>query len=383
MEQVINNLLGIFAEGNVAVINLLGEEQRQRRWAVDPARPLQNGLFENEVLVWLATGRNEKMKERFGCSCASFLYIGDLFTYVKIPSGISIQKAVAIYLYRTVDGVSIYVLEDIFKVPAKTISMVFNSINTYIYNVLRPIWIVLPNEDEMEDSAKLFYGLRRLPNVIGAVDGTHIPILSDEIADINRKGVSSVNCMAMVDAHMIVRHTTSGAPGSISDITVYDRSSLFTWAQKLRQHGQRILNGQRVHYCIIGDAIYMSNDTVICPYSAEQLVGRADRQAYNYAQSSTRQRVEQAFGGIKNKFKILKMAQRYGLTAAENARITGYVFESCCVLWNILIYLGDVHFEYDYCDDEMPIILDPVNLDINKEIVVVGMLWCSTIIWCI
>ncbi len=97
--------------------------------------------------------------------------------------------------------------------------MVFNSINTYVYNVLRPIWIVLPNEDEMEDSAKLFYGLRRLPNVIGAVDGTHIPILSDEIADINRKGVSSVNCMAMVDAHMIVWHTTSGAPGSISDIT--------------------------------------------------------------------------------------------------------------------------------------------------------------------
>ena len=97
--------------------------------------------------------------------------------------------------------------------------MVFNSINTYVYNVLWPIWIVLPNEDEMEDSAKLFYGLRRLPNVIGAVDGTHIPILSDEIADINRKGVSSVNCMAMVDAHMIVRHTTSGAPGSISDIT--------------------------------------------------------------------------------------------------------------------------------------------------------------------
>ena len=114
-------------------------------------------------------------------------------------------------MYRIVSGAARYVVEDVFRVSPENISRIIHEVNTYIYTNLRPSFIQLPNDQEMEDSARLFYGHRRIINVIGAVDGTHIPILSNDICDINRKGQKSINCQAFVDAHMIVRHTTSGA----------------------------------------------------------------------------------------------------------------------------------------------------------------------------
>ena len=170
MEHMTTEIMRVLAEGNMTIVQALHntEEEHERRWLRDPHRGI-DGLYETSILAWIHHERNDSMKERLGMSVHSFLYFCDLFTYIKLPSNISIQKAISIYLYRIVSGAARYVLEDVFRIPPENISRIIHEVNTYIYTNLRPSWIQLPNDDQMEDSSALFYGHRRMVNVIGAV----------------------------------------------------------------------------------------------------------------------------------------------------------------------------------------------------------------------
>ena len=89
----------------------------------------------------------------------------------------------------------------------------------------------MPRTDKEIQKVKAeFYKIRQFPNVIGCIDGSHVPIQSPggENAEIfrNRKGYFSVNIQAVCDANLVIRDIVARWPGSTHDSTMFNLSRL-------------------------------------------------------------------------------------------------------------------------------------------------------------
>ena len=65
-----------------------------------------------------------------------------------------------------------------------------------------------------------FQAISGLPKVIGAVDGSHIPMIApsvDEYAYVNRKQFHSISMLAICDANLIFQDVVARWPGSHHD----------------------------------------------------------------------------------------------------------------------------------------------------------------------
>ena len=66
--------------------------------------------------------------------------------------------------------------------------------------------------------------MRGMPSVIGAIDGSHIPIKAPVLCPenyINRKGFHSVILQAVCDHRMLFTDCYAGWPGSVHDARVF------------------------------------------------------------------------------------------------------------------------------------------------------------------
>ncbi|XP_070549917.1 putative nuclease HARBI1 [Ptychodera flava] len=133
----------------------------------------------------------------------------------------------------------------------------------------------------MIDIATSIRRQKRVPGVVGVIDGTHIRItnLPGQDGDfINRKGYPSVQLQLVVDDHMIINDAFVGWPGSTHDARVLRNSEFYTSA------AQRIPEGMY----IIGDSAYPLQPWLMTPFRDMGNLPQAQRH-YNRVISSTRQ----------------------------------------------------------------------------------------------
>ena len=103
----------------------------------------------------------------------------------------------------------------------------------------------------MEDSCRAFNDHNGIVGAIGAIDGTYIPIVTKELAYLNRKGFTSTNNQIIVSAFGKIWSCNTGTPGSVSDITMYELSNFRLWAEESLPHfGHRFVRGYKIHYYI-------------------------------------------------------------------------------------------------------------------------------------
>ncbi|XP_045104757.1 endoribonuclease LACTB2-like isoform X1 [Portunus trituberculatus] len=97
---------------------------------------------------------------------------------------------------------------------------VINSVKDVQYTAsLRETWIPRGLEEARVTKRKL-YGIANFPNVIGIIDGTHIPIAAppvDEELYINRKNFHSLNIKVVCNADYIFQDYCCRFPGSTYD----------------------------------------------------------------------------------------------------------------------------------------------------------------------
>lgn len=199
---------------------------------------------------------------------------------------------------------------------------------------LAPEYIKWPTEEEAHTLAQQFAERSRLPGVIGAIDGCHIPIIApseEQNSYINRKSFHSVLLQGICTAKKIFTNVSIGTPGRRHDVTAL-RNSMF-WT-KLTEEGVNSLfyDEQQLH--LVGDSGYMCRTWCLTPFEFSLNLSRVQRR-YNYALSQARVVIEHTFGLLKGRWRRLLRLWKRDVGEASD------VILACCVLHNFCYINGD------------------------------------------
>lgn len=111
------------------------------------------------------------------------------------------QIMIALRFYAS--GCFLQLIGDTFGVDVATVSRVVTDVTDALFD-LKNEYVRFPTTpDERQQVRKGMYRLRSFPNVIGAIDGTHVRIISppkpEEADYVNRKRYHSINVQASCD----------------------------------------------------------------------------------------------------------------------------------------------------------------------------------------
>ncbi|XP_072166404.1 putative nuclease HARBI1 [Diadema setosum] len=166
-----------------------------------------------------------------------------------------------------------------------------------------------------------FYELAGFPNVVGAIDCTHVelhgaPLGDDEYVFVNRKGKHSINVQIVCDWKYKITNVVARWPGSTHDSRILRNSVL-----------ERRFREGELEGILVGDSGYRLQTWLMTPLRDPQT--NAER-AYNRAHCRTRIVIEQVNGQVKNKFRCL-LGQ--GIQMAADRACD--VIVACRVLYNV------------------------------------------------
>ena len=122
---------------------------------------------------------------------------------------------------------------------------------------------------EVVDGFETFWGF---PQAVGAIDGSHIPIIRPEESGsdyYNRKGYYSILVQGLVDHRGIFLDVNIGWPGKVHDARVFVNSSLYKKGMNssLFPNWKRTLSGVQVRVCVyVGVTVKLMYRFPFCRY---------------------------------------------------------------------------------------------------------------------
>ena len=162
----------------------------------------------------------------------------------------------------------------------------------------------------MQQSIRLFTNKYSFPKVVGAIDGSHIPLktvsVNERIEYFNRKQEYSIVIQGFADASFKLLDVSTGYPGSIHDARILRLSKLKreidqgTW---LNAPSKRI-GGSEVGPLLVGDSAYPLSVWLMKPFKQIPTVTESQLR-FNRALSQARVVIEQAFGILKGRWRCL------------------------------------------------------------------------------
>lgn len=235
---------------------------------------------------------------------------------------ISTDKHLLITLWYLATQDSIHSISDRFNVTESSVIRCRTRITDIFVNNLKHVFIVLPSANERQDVMDKFEQKQNFPNVLGAIDGTHIAIKAPKNHPetyVNRKGFFSIILQGICREDLRFVHCVAGWPGSCHDARVLKNTDI--WENGLRVCG----NG---HF--LGDGAYPLRSWLLTPYRDTGRLTPQQRN-YNYRHSGTRVTIERAFGCLKGRFRRLRYLETSELKTSVEVIIL------CCIIHNICI----------------------------------------------
>ena len=187
----------------------------------------------------------------------------------------------------------------------------------------------------MDRYAEEFQGIHQIPYVVGAVDGSHIPIVAPQLhaADYyNRKGFHSILLQGVVSAKCLFWDFDIGWAGSMHDANLWGRTEI----------GQYCEAGKLAPYTLVGDAAYPCRPWMLAPFRGSKDGLSREEYHWNYVQSSTRMAVERAFGMLKGRWQILLKRIDVHLKNVPDLVAT------CLILHNMCLVFGDTFWKQEW-----------------------------------
>lgn len=181
-----------------------------------------------------------------------------------------------------------------------------------------------------------FFMKHRIPNIIGALDCTHIRIqaprqLHFPMEYINRKNFYSFNVQAVCNSNSVFTDVVAAWPGSVHDSRIFKNSEMYN----------KLSTGQ-IDGILLGDNGYSLTPFLLTPF----LNPESDEQVfYNRVHKRARCTIERAFGQLKKRFSCLQRGLRCDLDRISS------VIVACFILHNLAKQWSEPEFEDDHNDD--------------------------------
>lgn len=197
--------------------------------------------------------------------------------------------------------------------------------------------ITWPSNLDRRNIALKFEKFAGLPNVIGAVDGTYIPIKKPQNhaeTFLTRKCYYAYTLQAIADASLRFTDIFIGYPGSVNDRRIFMNSDIF----------RNIMANKEDYFSentyILGDKAYPLLSWCLTPYINRGNLTPSQIH-FNEVHSSTRQSIERSFCLLFGRWRRLKF-----LDMSRTDLIPKTVL-ACCVLHNICLnFPGDNADQY-------------------------------------
>ncbi|XP_056435275.1 putative nuclease HARBI1 [Gadus chalcogrammus] len=200
-----------------------------------------------------------------------------------------LQVCTAVRFYAT--GSFLNTVGDTLGLSKASVSRVVHRVSSTLSDKL-PKFPTQPAE--LNSIKRGFFNVARFPNVIGAIDGTHVRIQAPsdhEHLFVNRKGYHSLNIQAVCDSNLKFLNCVARWPGSCHDSRVLQNSQLY------QAFEDGIIDG-----ILLGDSGYPLKPWLLTPFLYPTTPAQRN---YNAAHCSTRNTVERAFGVLKRRFHCL------------------------------------------------------------------------------
>ncbi|XP_044750059.1 putative nuclease HARBI1 isoform X2 [Coccinella septempunctata] len=204
------------------------------------------------------------------------------------------QIIVALRFYAT--GGFQMTIGDHVNITKPTVCRIVKRVSTEIAK-LKPNYISMPKTRQKRlEVASGFHDIAGLPRVVGAIDCTHIRIISPGGSNAetfrNRKGYFSINVQAVCDAGLKIINIIARWPGSVHDSTIFNDSPLIVEMEQ----------GLYGNCYLLGDSGYACKPFLLTPVLNP---GTEAERRYNQAHIKTRNCIERCFGVLKRRFPCL------------------------------------------------------------------------------
>ena len=197
-------------------------------------------------------------------------------------------------------------------------------------------FIHTPTGDKLQSIIEKFRNITRLPNIAGAIDGTHIPLtyrptrrFTPMPSDFfNRKKFHSIVLQGICDADRIFSKVCADQPSGVHDAGQFVVSSLHAQLSTRRILAEPIIRLREINIppYLIGDTAYPSRPYLLENYKLEN-PAMVDKMKFDSAVNGGRVVIEQAFGSLNNRWRILKA---FNMSVEKVVVVT----LACCVLYN-------------------------------------------------
>ena len=136
----------------------------------------------------------------------------------------------------------------------------------------KDVFIKFPvDEEDVTLAIRRMKSIAGLPNVIGAIDGSHVQIKAPKTCHedyFNRKQNYSINLQGTVDGKGMFIDVSTGWPGSMHDARVLRLSSFYskTTDGEILSEPEKSIEGIAVRPLLLGDSAYPLLSWLIGPY---------------------------------------------------------------------------------------------------------------------
>lgn len=221
-------------------------------------------------------------------------------------------------------GVGMKILADLFKISIGSASEAVDEFINALFD-LRANFIKFPTDRQsVLNNATKFFEIANFPNVIGCVDGTHVPIVNLNPAVekhyVCRKGGHSLNCQIICDANLMILNIVSNFAGTTHDSFIFNQCEV----QRLLEQNE---NNIYSDVWLLADSGYGLKPYLLTPFLNPSTNSEKKN---NCLQTKTRNVVERCIGVLKNHWRCLHQTNALRFTPEKSGRVV----VACCVLHN-------------------------------------------------
>ncbi|XP_038712216.1 protein ANTAGONIST OF LIKE HETEROCHROMATIN PROTEIN 1-like [Tripterygium wilfordii] len=265
-----------------------------------------------------------------------------------LRNAIPVRQRVAVCIWRLATGDPLRLVSKKFGLGISTCHKLVLEVCSAIRNVLMPKFLQWPNDDGLRKIKEEFESNSGIPNVVGSMYTTHIPIIAPKISvasyfnkrhtERNQKTSYSITVQGVVDPRGVFSDVCIGWPGSMPDDQVLEKSALY----------QRANAGSLKGVWIVGGSGYPLMDWVLVPYNQQHLTWT--QHAFNEKIGEIQKVAKDSFRRLKRRWCCLQKRTEVKLQDLP------VVLGACCVLHNICEMREeevDPELKYEVVDDEM------------------------------